>query len=116
MILAIEISNLVALHRIERFTKLKTAPKVSVLVPARNEEHNIAACVDSVLNQNYTNFELIVLDDCSTDNTLEELKHYKNKDSRLLILEGRELPKGWTGKNWACHQLLPKQMVTCSYS
>jgi len=106
MILAIELSNLVALRRMERNDKRPaTTPNVSILVPARNEEHNIIACVDSILDQNYTNFEVIVLDDCSTDKTLEKLKQYKNKDSKLFILEGEELPQGWTGKNWACHQL-----------
>jgi chlorobactene glucosyltransferase len=106
VILAIELSNLVVLQRIERTGKKSgITPKVSVLVPARNEENNIAACIKSVLQQNYTNFELIVLDDGSTDNTLEVTRQVAGKDTKTKILEGKALPVGWTGKNWACHQL-----------
>ncbi len=49
------------------------APLISICVPARNEERNIRACVENLLAQNYPNFEVIVLDDRSTDKTLEIL-------------------------------------------
>ena len=80
-------------------------PFVSVLIPARNEERSIRECVESLLIQNYKKFEVIVLNDNSEDRTgiiLEELrKAYKN----LKIITGKPLPNGWSGKNFACHQL-----------
>ncbi len=81
-------------------------PFLSVLIPARNEEKNIRNAVDSVLKNNYPHLELIVLDDHSTDRTGEILASYS--DSRLSVIKGKPLPKGWIGKNWACHQLSQK--------
>jgi chlorobactene glucosyltransferase len=83
------------------------SPKVSLLVPARNEELNIEACVSSLLAQQYPDFEVVVLDDHSSDGTLAALRRIAATPSgaRLRILEGRELPAGWHGKAWACQQL-----------
>ncbi|MCL5985980.1 MAG: glycosyltransferase [Actinobacteria bacterium] len=80
-------------------------PFVSVLVPARNEERNIARCINSLIAQDYGNFEIIVLNDNSTDRTEEILSELAKTDSRIRILKGRPLPHGWVGKNFACHQL-----------
>ncbi|ACF10675.1 glycosyl transferase family 2 [Chlorobaculum parvum NCIB 8327] len=82
-------------------------PKVSLLVPARNEEMNITACVSSLLAQRYPDFEVIVLDDQSTDATLPALRELAGGagGSKLRIVEGTELPAGWHGKAWACQQL-----------
>ena len=83
------------------------APMVSILVPARNEALNIAACAGSLLAQDYPNFELIVLDDHSEDATGEILRGLGVSESgeRARMLRGEALPAGWTGKGWACHQL-----------
>jgi chlorobactene glucosyltransferase len=83
------------------------SPKVSLLVPARNEELNIEGCVNSLLVQRYLNFELILLDDHSSDGTLHTLRRISSTPfgAKLRILEGRELPAGWHGKAWACQQL-----------
>lgn len=83
-------------------------PFVSVLVPARNEERSIEACITSLLNQNYPSYEVIVLDDNSTDSTQKILINLSKKFSSLRIINGKELPEGWTGKNYACHQLSQK--------
>ena len=80
-------------------------PSVSVLVPARNEERNIVACIESLLDQDYTASEVIVLDDDSEDGTHALLERIAIRDSRLRVLRGTELPDGWIGKNHACHQL-----------
>lgn len=81
------------------------APFVSVLIPARNEALNIAACVRSLLAQDYPAFEVIVLDDSSTDGTRVILEGIRKENPQLKILNGQPLPSGWLGKHWACHQL-----------
>ena len=82
------------------------APRVSILVPARNEAHNIEPCVASLLAQDYPDFELIVLDDHSADGTGDLVRALGLRlDGPRRIISGAPLPAGWTGKNWACHQL-----------
>lgn len=81
-----------------------SAPKVSVCIPARNEETNIRRCVEAVLRQDYPNFEVIVLDDRSTDATLTLLREIASHDSRLLPISGSDLPEGWAGKPHALYQ------------
>ena len=79
---------------------------VSVLVPARNEALNIERCVRSLLQQDYGAYEIIVLDDGSTDATPELLRSLAGESGgRLRSLEGESLPEGWHGKSWACFQL-----------
>lgn len=78
---------------------------ISVLVPARNEEKNIANCIQSVLQQDYKNFEIIVLDDESNDRTVEIVNSIQQRNSQVKLLHGKPLPENWTGKNWACYQL-----------
>lgn len=77
-------------------------PFVSVIIPVRNEERNIARCITGVLAQHYGNYEVVVVDDGSTDATPTMLAHYAAQDSRLRIIQGRALPAGWIGKCNAC--------------
>jgi chlorobactene glucosyltransferase len=79
-------------------------PLISVIVPARNEEKNIRRCVESILAQDYPNFEVLVLDDHSTDSTPAILTKLSTHNPRLVILAGRELPAGWAGKPHALYQ------------
>jgi chlorobactene glucosyltransferase len=109
VILGISLSNLRAIPRLDRREQPSGAlsserlPLVSILVPARNEEENIEPCVRSLLAQDYPDFELIVLDDSDPDSprVLERLQAL----GPVRVIRGRPLPLGWTGKNWACHQL-----------
>lgn len=78
---------------------------ISLLIPARNEEKNIANILDSIILEDYKNFEVIVLNDASTDKTEDILKSYSQKDTRIKYIFGEKLPNDWLGKNWACHQL-----------
>ncbi len=83
---------------------LTVFPKISVILPARNEELHIARCLDSLLVQDYPNFEIIVINDSSTDRTSEIIQAYAANDLRVLHIDASPKPEGWTGKNWACYQ------------
>ncbi|MGI8618444.1 MAG: glycosyltransferase [Gemmatimonadaceae bacterium] len=72
-------------------------PLVSVIVPARNEAHNIGRCVRSILGTTYPNVELIVVDDQSTDNTGRIAT-----ELGATVIETPPLPPDWFGKQWAC--------------
>jgi chlorobactene glucosyltransferase len=97
--------NFFTVRRFDQYPAAKNFPFVSVLIPARNEARSIAACVTSLLAQNYPAFEVIVLDDNSTDATPRLLAQLTHRDSRLRVLKGAPLPEGWLGKHWACQQL-----------
>lgn len=80
------------------------APLVSVIVPARNEEAHVERCLRSILGSSYPSFEVIVVDDASTDSTAAIAEGIARGDNRLTVLHGAALPKGWYGKPWACWQ------------
>ncbi len=106
--LATALINYVTIRRFDQYPALQKTPRVSILVPARNEGRNIRACVESLVEQVYPDFEVLVLDDHSTDETARILKEIKSNHSgggRLRILNGSPLPEDWLGKHWACHQL-----------
>src|SRR4030042_168121 len=84
------------------------APLISILVPARDEEENIRTCLESLQRQEYPNFEILVLDDNSTDNTATIVTEMAGKDSRIRLLRGQPLPPDWAGKPFACYQLAQK--------
>jgi chlorobactene glucosyltransferase len=107
-ILAINlILNLRSLHRLSKDDgePPETLPLISILIPARNEERNITACVESLLTQDYPSFEILVLDDDSSDNTAAIIESLAAADSRVRLLRGKPLPDGWAGKPFACAQL-----------
>lgn len=79
------------------------AVSLSIIVPARNEQLDIEEAVRSLLQQDYPAFELIVVDDRSTDRTPEILRRLSKEDSRLKVVRIDTLPAGWLGKNHALH-------------
>ena len=90
--------------------RLKIAGKqyddlVSILIPVRNEEKNILTLLRSIEKQNYNNYEVIIIDDSSTDNTYNLSQSFAAEHPRFKVIKGKELPIGWLGKNYACHQL-----------
>jgi len=104
-LVVIALSNWHTLRRLGSYPDPTRWPRVSVLIPARNEEANIGPCVRSLLAQEYPDLEVFVLNDHSTDRTGAILAEIQAADARLRVLSGQELPQGWLGKHWACHQL-----------
>ena len=84
------------------------APLISVLIPARNEEENIRTCLESLQKQDYPNYEILVLDDNSTDTTATIVNEMASEDERINLHFGEPLPEDWAGKCFACHQLAQK--------
>ncbi|WP_231617876.1 glycosyltransferase family 2 protein [Novipirellula aureliae] len=79
--------------------------KVSVLIPARNEEESITECVESVLKSRNVEIEVVVLDDHSADATADRVAEIAASDSRVRCVNGKPLPENWNGKQYACYQL-----------
>lgn len=105
VLLLVVLSNLFMLRKARRGKAPSEEPLVSILVPARNEEKNIALLVNSLLGQDYSNFELLVLDDESADATRAILELLAESNPKLRVLRGAPASNGLTGKNWACAQL-----------
>jgi chlorobactene glucosyltransferase len=84
------------------------APRISVCVPARNEERNIDACLAGLEAQDYPNLEIIVVDDRSTDGTAQILERHASQCSRLLVIRGEEPRDGWFGKPNALRQAIER--------
>ena len=82
------------------------SPKVSVILPARNEEKYIAKCLDSLLKQSYPNFEIVAINDSSSDKTGEIIQRYHIINSKVVAINAEPKPEEvlWIGKNWACYQ------------
>jgi chlorobactene glucosyltransferase len=79
--------------------------RVSVCIPARNEARNIGTLLTSLNEQDWPLFEVLVLDDESSDATADLVLEHASLHDNVTLLRGTPLPAGWTGKNWACHQL-----------
>ncbi|MEP7188383.1 MAG: glycosyltransferase [Roseiflexaceae bacterium] len=79
-------------------------PCISVLIPARDEAARIGACMAGLADQSYRNFELLVVDDHSTDATAAIVRSYAARLPALEVVPSAALPDGWAGKCWACWQ------------
>ena len=77
-------------------------PKVSIILPARNEEKFIGKCLDSLIKQDYDNYEIITINDSSKDSTGDIIKKYSEKFPKVISVDAKPKPDGWMGKNWAC--------------
>lgn len=83
----------------------KKFPLISIILPARNEEKHIRNCIDSLLKQDYSNFEIILVDDESTDMTLTIMKEFeKLYPTKIKVISITNRDENWIGKNWACYQ------------
>ena len=88
---------------LDKFEKKECGkPKVSIILPARNEEKFIEKCLDSLVNQDYDNYEVIAINDSSEDMTGNIIKKYSEKFPKVIFVDAKPKPDGWIGKNWAC--------------
>lgn len=86
-------------------TNPENEPSVAILIPARNEAHNLPFLLEDLKKANYQNLAIYVLDDNSSDRTADVVREFQTSTSNLNLLQGQVPPKGWLGKPWACHQL-----------
>lgn len=78
------------------------SPKISVILPARDEQEHIGRCLESLLDQTYENYEIIAVDDSSKDQTGQIIASMSEQNDRLVHVTAKPKPDGWMGKNWAC--------------
>lgn len=92
----------IRLHPRARFGDLHESddPLVSIIIPARNESHNVDRILSSLENLNYPRYEVLLVDDGSTDETYNQALKYQ----QVQVLRSSKRPPGWLGKSWACHQ------------
>ena len=90
---------------LDKFTvKPHQKPKVSIILPARNEEGFIEKCLNSLLDQDYENYEIIAVDDRSEDKTGQMINNFAEKNSKVIHVTAEPKPEEWIGKNWACFE------------
>lgn len=94
--------NLPLFRRLRAASHGTTLPGVSVVIPARNEEHAIGEALRCVLANIDVDLEVVVVDDGSTDNTAEVVRAVAAQDARVRLVGGEGLPSGWNGKQRAC--------------
>lgn len=100
----VSLFNFLSDPKLRRVTK-QYHNKVSILIPARNEAGNILHVLQSIHQQDYHNYEVIVLDDNSTDETYFFCSEFAASHPKFRVIKGKPLPPDWLGKNYACHQL-----------
>lgn len=100
----ISLVNLLSRHHLPE-RSVEHTPLISVLIPARNEEHNIRNILSDLVTLSYKNLEILVFDDDSSDGTKQVVQTFQLSDPRIRLLSDTPLPEGFTGKNHACHHL-----------
>ena len=107
--LLLVIGNYLLNLRVFRFPSVTAVanppPRLSVLVPARNEELRLRPCISTLSDSDFPILEILILDDHSTDGTAALVQQRAKGDPRIRLISGQPLPEGWVGKPWACHQL-----------
>ncbi len=99
-------TNVIWLEHSLTSERKRTGPSVAVLIPARNEAQRIVPCIESLLKQDYSSYQIYVIDDNSTDGTWDILKSYMLRYPRKLkAFKAEPLPEGWYGKPHALQEL-----------
>ena len=99
VVLMVVLFNAATAPMLKRADNYRNGPFVSVLIPARNEEANIGACIEGFLAQKYDNFEILILDDQSTDHTGSIIKELSQRYANTQAIQGQPLPLGWIGQS-----------------
>jgi glycosyltransferase involved in cell wall biosynthesis len=101
---AVSLFNFISDPKLRR-TAMHHHQLVSILIPARNEAGNILTLLQSIARQDYQDYEVIVLDDDSADDTFNVCQQFAQQHPHFRVIKGQPLQEGWLGKNYACHQL-----------
>lgn len=109
---SVTVFNFLSNPKLPRIVKHYYDP-VSILIPARDEAGDILELLVSIKNQDYTNYEVIVLDDNSSDGTFAIVEEFCISNPKFKVVKGKQLPQNWLGKNFACHQL--SELATGKY-
>ena len=96
--------NFLSNPKLHRVAKHYT-DRVSILIPARDEGENILTLLQSIHAQDYHNYEVIILDDNSSDDTYRLCADFAEQHSKFKVIKGDSLPADWLGKNYACYQM-----------
>ena len=104
VILLFRIFSYFKIDKLNLKAEILSQPLISIIIPARNEHLNIKRCLQSIKNQSYSNFEVIVIDDNSTDDTYTIAEQFCQQDDRFTIIKINHDNPGWVGKNYACHE------------
>jgi chlorobactene glucosyltransferase len=102
--LATALSNIAYFRLATRKPRVTGGSRVSVIIPARDEERSIGPCLRSLLAQDYADYEIVVVDDCSSDATARVVTESAAGDPRVRLVTGVPLPEGWLGKTHALCQ------------
>jgi glycosyltransferase involved in cell wall biosynthesis len=103
--LGVAVTNLLTARRLSTAPRPGVEPRVSLLIPARDEEATLAENLPRALQTDYPDLEVLVLDDGSADRTAAVVQEIARHDPRVRVLRGTAPPPGWLGKSWACRQL-----------
>ena len=103
--LLIAVVNYLSFAYLAKVIPLAIAPYVSILIPARDEEENIGTLLEQLSTLEYSSHEIIVYNDHSADKTESIVQQWATRNPTIKIINGQQPPKGWLGKNHACHQL-----------
>ncbi|MGB3152727.1 MAG: glycosyltransferase [Maribacter sp.] len=103
--LLVALFNYLSFAYLPKVSSLAIVPSVSILIPARNEEDTIGTLLEQLSGLEYPKLEIIVYNDYSDDKTESIVNHWATLQPTIKIINGEQLPKGWLGKNYACHQL-----------
>ncbi|MEO9893274.1 glycosyltransferase [Aurantibacter sp.] len=103
--LLVALVNYLSFSYLPKVISVAHKPLVSILIPARNEEENIGNLLEEISKLAYVNLEIIVYNDLSEDKTESIVRDWAARMPALQLINGEKLPKGWLGKNHACHQL-----------
>src|SRR5699024_9365480 len=92
------------LKTVPKQKRIEEGPKITVILPAYNFESGIKIAIESILTQTWQNIELLVVDDCSTDNTAKVIKDYQENDHRIKLFSTEKNSGPYVARNIALRE------------